>query len=126
MEAPELFHAGFCLAGTPHCPLEKASGGGEQFVVEDLLDFSNEEAGWMIAAAGEEGAGSDGAATDSSTVTVVDSYCNSSSSACDHKDTLCRSAVYASLSGDFCEPVPPYTSLVSLKSNPVYFCHFSS
>lgn len=114
MEAPELFLAGFCLAGAPHCSPEKASGGGEQFVVEDLLDFSNEEAGWMIAAAGEEGGGSDGAArnsTDSSIVTAVDSYCNS---ACDHKDALCRSAVYASLSGDFFEPVPPYTFLLFL------------
>ncbi|KAG6500620.1 GATA transcription factor 9-like isoform X3 [Zingiber officinale] len=107
MEAPELFHAGFCLAGNPHCSPEKASGGGEQFVVEDLLDFSNEEAGWIIAAAGEEGAGSDataGNSTDSSTVTAVDSYCNSSLSVRDHKDALCRNAVYASLSGDFFEP----------------------
>ncbi|XP_042414966.1 GATA transcription factor 9-like [Zingiber officinale] len=106
MEAPDLFHAGFCRAGAAHCGPEKVGGGGEQFVVEDLLDFSNEEeaAGWGAAA--EEEGGSDGAAenlTGSSTVKATDSCCNSLS-ACDREAVFRRSMADAGLPDDFCEP----------------------
>ncbi|KAG6494248.1 hypothetical protein ZIOFF_049268 [Zingiber officinale] len=109
MEAPDLFHPGFCRAGAAHCGPEKVGGGGEQFVVEDLLDFSNEEeaAGWGAAAEEEGGeGGSDGAAenlTGSSTVTATDSCCNSLS-ACDREAVFRRSMADAGLPDDFCEP----------------------
>lgn len=120
MEAPELFQAGFCRSWAAHCGPEKVGWGGEQFVVEDLLDFSNEEeASGCVAAAADEGGegGSDGAdenSTGSSTVTAADSCCNSLS-ACDLKAVFCRSIADASLPDDFCEPVnrTSFTSLVS-------------
>ncbi|KAJ8492485.1 hypothetical protein OPV22_014206 [Ensete ventricosum] len=115
MEAPQYFHGGFYRDGNPQCaPERKAGGGGEQFSVEDLLDFSNEEedeAGGL-AAAGEDGAA--GNSTDSSTVTAVDSCGNSFSALEPHfsSDLVCRSLADASLSGDLCEP---YDELAELE-----------
>ncbi|RWW38545.1 hypothetical protein BHE74_00056217 [Ensete ventricosum] len=116
MEAPQYFHGGFYRDGNPQCaPERKAGGGGEQFSVEDLLDFSNEEedeAGGL-AAAGEDGAA--GNSTDSSTVTAVDSCGNSFSALEPHfsSDLVCRSLADASLSGDLCEP--QYDELAELE-----------
>ncbi|KAJ4825090.1 hypothetical protein Tsubulata_035205 [Turnera subulata] len=80
MEAPEYYQAGFCSSQfTPekHHSLDSKPGSGDHFIVEDLLDFSNEDAVLP------EGGPAFDAVTDSSTVTVVDS-CNSSSfSGCD-------------------------------------------
>nr|XP_009394835.1 PREDICTED: GATA transcription factor 9-like isoform X2 [Musa acuminata subsp. malaccensis] len=112
MEVPENCHGGFCRAGNPQCaPERKASGGGaggDQFVVEDLLDFSNEEE------EEEEAEALTGSSTDSSTVTAVDSCSNSSSGPEPHpsSDIVCRSFADASLSGDLCEP---YEELAELE-----------
>ncbi|CAL9160014.1 unnamed protein product [Musa hybrid cultivar] len=112
MEVPENCHGGFCGAGNPQCaPERKASGGGaggDQFVVEDLLDFSNEEEE-------EEAEALAGSSTDSSTVTAVDSCSNSSSGPEPHpsSDIVCRSFADASLSGDLCEP--QYEELAELE-----------
>ena len=113
MEAPEYLHGGYYKAGTPQFAPEKKVGGGagEHFVVEDLLDFSNEEDEAGVAAGGDD-AGFDataGNSTDSSTVTAVDSCSNSFSGSDPHfsGDLVCRSFADASLSGDLCEPVIP-------------------
>ncbi|XP_024166102.1 GATA transcription factor 12 [Rosa chinensis] len=86
MEAPEYFQNSFC----PQFVTEKqrhsfdntkannGAGAGDGFMVEDLLDFSNDDAVITDAAA----AAFDnvtGNSTDSSTLTVIDSSCNSSS-----------------------------------------------
>ncbi|URD99205.1 GATA transcription factor [Musa troglodytarum] len=112
MEAPENCHGGFCRAENPQwAPERKASGGaaGDQFVVEDLLDFSNEEEEEALAG------GVAGSSTDSSTVTAVDSCSNSSSGPEPHpsSDFVCRSFADASLSGDLCEP--QYEELAELE-----------
>ncbi|XP_065049429.1 GATA transcription factor 12-like isoform X1 [Musa acuminata AAA Group] len=106
METPEYFHGGFYRGGNPQCGPEKKAGGcgggGEdQFSLEDLLDFSNEEedeTGGTLAAAGNS--------TDSSTVTAVDSCSNSFSGLEPHfsNDLVGRSLADASRSGDLCEP----------------------
>ncbi|CAL9774866.1 unnamed protein product [Musa acuminata subsp. burmannicoides] len=114
METPEYFHGGFYRGGNPQCGPEKKAGGcgggGEdQFSLEDLLDFSNEEedeTGGTLAAAGNS--------TDSSTVTAVDSCSNSFSGLEPHfsNDLVCRSLADASRSGDLCEP---YEELAELE-----------
>ncbi|XP_074572165.1 LOW QUALITY PROTEIN: GATA transcription factor 9-like [Curcuma longa] len=128
MEANEYLPAGFWRAGNPHCVPEKDAGaGGDQFAVEDLLDFSNkeeegeeeeeEEEFGRIVAGSDEG-GSDGAvgnSTDSSTVTAVDS-CGNSLSGFEqhfHKGVAFRSIPDASLSDDLCEP--QYDELAELE-----------
>lgn len=74
MEAPEIFHGGFCPQYAYEKTDNKTTAAGDHFIVEDLLDFSNDDAvltdGTFDIAAGNS--------IDSSTVTVVDS-CNSSS-----------------------------------------------
>ncbi|XP_041020195.1 GATA transcription factor 9-like [Juglans microcarpa x Juglans regia] len=73
MEAREFFHGGFCPEYVYEKTDNKATAAGDHFIVEDLLDFSNDDAvvtdGTFDTAAGNS--------IDSSTVTVVDS-CNSS------------------------------------------------
>ncbi|RRT32616.1 hypothetical protein B296_00053295 [Ensete ventricosum] len=116
METPEYFHGGFYRGGNPQCGPEKKAGGcggggGEdQFSLEDLLDFSNEEedeTGGTLPAGGNS--------TDSSTVTAVDSYSNSFSGLDPHmsNDLACRSLADASRSGDLCEP--QYDELAELE-----------
>ncbi|KAJ6435084.1 hypothetical protein OIU84_000338 [Salix udensis] len=88
MEAPEFYGAtGFCSAqftsNEKHHSLDsnnKSIGVGDHFIVEDLLDFSNEDDDAMVADPNNNNTIVAAAAnsTDSSTVTVVDS-CNSSS-----------------------------------------------
>lgn len=119
MEGPEYFHGGYYRAGTPQFTPEKkaGSGAGEHFMVEDLLDFPNEEEDEAVVAAGGDEAGFDAAAgnsTDSSTVTAVDSCSNSFSGSDPHfsGDLICRSFAGASLSGDLCEP---YDELAELE-----------
>ncbi|KAG2691885.1 hypothetical protein I3760_08G026800 [Carya illinoinensis] len=74
MEAPEFFHGGFCPQYVYEKTDNKTTATGDHFIVEDLLDFSNDDAvvtdGTYDTAAGNS--------IDSSTVTVVDSW-NSSS-----------------------------------------------
>ncbi|WOL14632.1 GATA transcription factor 12 [Canna indica] len=104
MEGAEFLHGGYCRPGTPRCAPEKAAG-GDHFVVEDLLDFSNEEqegegGGWGFdAAAGNS-------TDDSSTVTAVD-CCSNSFSGCEPHftgDLSFKAFADAGLSGDLCGP----------------------
>ncbi|OAY54238.1 GATA transcription factor 12 [Manihot esculenta] len=79
MEAPELDNqSGFCsqFANEKNQSLDsKPGGGGDHFIVEDLLDFSNEDA---VITDGSSFDTVTGNSTDSSTVSIVES-CNSSS-----------------------------------------------
>ncbi|XP_062022633.1 GATA transcription factor 12 [Rosa rugosa] len=87
MEAPEYFQNSFC----PQFVTEKqrhsfdntkannGAGAGDGFMVEDLLDFSNDDAVITDAAAASAFDNVTGNSTDSSTLTVIDSSCNSSS-----------------------------------------------
>ncbi|GMY17569.1 GATA transcription factor 12-like [Fagus crenata] len=117
MEAPEYLQSGFC----PQYVTEKrhstdnnkaSGGGGDHFMVEDLLDFSNDDA---VIADGTFETATAGNSTDSSTVTVVDS-CNSSSfSGCDPNfvpDIGCRNFTDAHFSSDLCVP---YDDLAELE-----------
>ncbi|XXG45856.1 hypothetical protein AAC387_Pa02g0825 [Persea americana] len=106
MEAPDFFHGGFCRAGNPQFTPEKRYSEqkpAEHFLIEDLLDFSNEDA---VAPAGEAFDSGTGNSTDSSTVTVVDS-CNSSFSGSEPHfsgDLSQRSFTDSHFSGDLCVP----------------------
>ncbi|XP_010033845.2 GATA transcription factor 12 [Eucalyptus grandis] len=108
MEVSEYFVGGYPGEFSP----EKK--GGEQFAVDDLLDFSNEDAAMMTAADGFfDGVGTNSA--DSSTVTAVDSSCNSSISCGDN--TLSgsfgsRSFGDSSFAGELCVP---YDDLAELE-----------
>ncbi|RWW60975.1 hypothetical protein BHE74_00031983 [Ensete ventricosum] len=101
MEAPEYLQG---VRGTPHFSPEKAAG-GDHFIVEDLLDFSNggvEGDDWGFDAAAAY------SADDSSTVTAVECCCNSSSSRREPHvscEPAFRSFDDACLSGDLCGPV---------------------
>ncbi|XP_058074211.1 GATA transcription factor 12-like [Magnolia sinica] len=119
MEAPEFLHGSFCRAGNPQYAPEKRHGdskSGDHFIIEDLLDFSNEDDD-VAAAGGDDGARDTAAgnSTDSSsTITVVDS-CNSSLSVSDKHfsgDIGCRSYADANFSSDLCVP---YDELVELE-----------
>lgn len=118
MEAPE-YQSGFCtqfVTEKRHSIDNKASGGGDHFMVEDLLDFSNDDDA-IIADTPFEAAtttATAGNSTDSSTVTVVDS-CNSSSfSGCDPNfvSDICRNFPDANFSSDLCVP---YDDLAELE-----------
>ncbi|KAK6914845.1 Zinc finger, GATA-type [Dillenia turbinata] len=75
MEGPELFISGYYTAGKSQFSPEKQNNGGEVFIVEELLDFSNEDA--LI---NENFIDSDpGNSADSSTVTVGGGDSNNSS-----------------------------------------------
>ncbi|KAI3454097.1 hypothetical protein Pfo_010760 [Paulownia fortunei] len=76
---PEFFQTGYYNAQfTPEKRLSDAKN-GDHFIIEDLLDFPNDET--MVAADGALEAAMTGTSTDSSTVTAVDTSCNSSFSA---------------------------------------------
>ncbi|OVA08555.1 zinc finger protein [Macleaya cordata] len=117
MEAPEYFHGGYYRAGNQQCTPEirhttdSNKPGGDHFIVEDLLDFSNEDA--VIGADGTFD-NITGNSTDSSIVTVVDS-CNSSFSGYDpnlSSDLGSRNFPDAQFSGDLCVP---YDDLAELE-----------
>ncbi|KAK8547399.1 hypothetical protein V6N13_098109 [Hibiscus sabdariffa] len=74
MDAPEFFQA---TSSSSLFPPEKPAAAADHFIVEDLLDFSNEDA-VLTEQTFDSSAAGPGHSTDSSTVTVVDS-CNSSS-----------------------------------------------
>lgn len=105
MEAPEYLHGGLCRGGGSQYPADKQ---GDQFAVEDLLDFSNEdddeEEPIVSDVHADEGGshasgGSCGDSSSASMIIAVDS-CNSSLSG--------YGAQFSgefSLSGDLCEPV---------------------
>lgn len=116
MEAPEFYtQSGICsqFANEKHHSLDSkpsgGGGGGDHFIVEDLLDFSNEDAVITDGSAFDTVTGN---STDSSTVTVVDS-CNSSSFSgcepCFKGDIGSRNFADVQFSSDLCVPVIPYT-----------------
>ncbi|KAE8682653.1 GATA transcription factor 12 [Hibiscus syriacus] len=72
MDAPEFFQASSCAS---QLVPEKPAAAADHFIVEDLLDFSNEDA---VITEQTLDSSAPGHSTGSSTVTVVDS-CNSSS-----------------------------------------------
>jgi hypothetical protein len=125
MEAPELYGtAGFCssqfTSNEKHHPLDsnKSIGGGDHFIVEDLLDFSNEDEDAMVTDPSNNNIVTPTTnSTDSSTVTFVDS-CNSSSfSGCEpsgfngdigshYTNNFSHHDVH--LGSELCVPVIPY------------------
>lgn len=115
MEAPELFHGAFYRAGSAQFSPEKRypdPKSGDHFVVDDLLDFSHEDA--VADTTDEVFDAAAGNSTDSSTVTVVDS-CNSSFSGSDPHlsgDLACRNVADANFSGDL---GVPYDELAELE-----------
>ncbi|XP_050364849.1 GATA transcription factor 12 [Argentina anserina] len=114
MEAPEYFQNSFCKANNG------AGAGGDNFMVEDLLDFSNDDAvitdGVAVAAASVAFDNVTGNSTDSSTLTVIDSSCNSSLSGCEPANFAAdfggRSLNEVPFSSDLCVP---YDDLAELE-----------
>ncbi|KAG0485011.1 hypothetical protein HPP92_009090 [Vanilla planifolia] len=119
MEAEEYCHGSCYRASTPQFGVEKqGKAGGDQFVVEDLLDLSkqDEDDTGMEAS---EGGGFDApngiTSTESSTVTTVDSCSNSVNGGPESyfsSELGCRSLGDAGLSGELCEP---YEELAELE-----------
>ncbi|XP_061350874.1 GATA transcription factor 12-like [Gastrolobium bilobum] len=108
MEAPKFFQSSFC----PQFPSDNKSNNNasatDHFIVEDLLDFSNDDA--IITDTTFDSV--PGISTDSSTVTAVDS-CNSSSFSPNLvADIGCRNISDGNLSGDLCVP---YDDLAELE-----------
>lgn len=105
MELPEFYVGGYF---DDHLSPEKRQlvdqkppAGGEQFTVDDLLDFSNEDA---LVTDGFFDSTVAGNSTESSTVTAVDS-CNSSVSGGEPQFSGNRSFGDSQFSGDLCVPV---------------------
>ncbi|XP_031487316.1 GATA transcription factor 12-like [Nymphaea colorata] len=96
MESPEFFLAGSFRAGPPQMSQEMKFcdiKGADFFPIEDLLDFSNEDASGLPDAAA-------GNSTDSSTITVAETggSCNSSFSG------DCRNLTDSHFPGELCVP----------------------
>ncbi|XP_042484144.1 GATA transcription factor 12-like [Macadamia integrifolia] len=114
MEAPKYYqHSGYCRAGNSQFTTEMRHNdpkSGDHFFIDDLLDFSNEDA--IINDGTFNSVTSN--STDSSTVTAVGS-CNSSFSGGDlhySGDIGCRNFADAQFSGDLCVP---YDDLAELE-----------
>ncbi|KAF8388922.1 hypothetical protein HHK36_025604 [Tetracentron sinense] len=115
MEAPDSFYGGYFRTGNLQFTPEKRPSEpkpGDHFIVDDLLDFSNEDAvitdGTFDTITGNS--------TDSSTVTLVDS-CNSSFSGSGphfFNDPGCQNFADAQFSGELCVP---YDDLAELEWN---------
>ncbi|KAK5814133.1 GATA transcription factor 12 -like protein [Gossypium arboreum] len=110
METPDFFQGtAYCSQLTP----EKPAAGGDHFIVEDLLDFSNEDA--VITDVANFNSSVAGHSTDSSTVTAVES-CNSSSFSGPETNLGggigCRSFTDGQFAGDLCVP---YDDLAELE-----------
>ncbi|KAL7164484.1 hypothetical protein ACSBR2_040403 [Camellia fascicularis] len=118
MENPEFFQGGYY--NTQFTPEKRHSdtktggggggggGGGDHFIIDDLLDYPNDDA---VVADGGVFDTFTGTSTESSTVTVVDS-CNSSFSGGFPGDMGCRSLVDPHFSNDLCVP---YDDLAELE-----------
>ncbi|GAV65531.1 GATA domain-containing protein [Cephalotus follicularis] len=110
MEAPEFCQGNYSsqLGHEKHhsCDSKQnfATAAGDHFIVEDLLDFSNEDAAIVTDATFDTVTGN---STDSSTATVVDT-CNSSSfSGCEPNfvaDIGCRNLADPNFSSELCVP----------------------
>lgn len=110
MEVPQFFMGG-CF-GTGGCELSPDKRHSDQkpnehFTVDDLLDFSNEDA--MVADGFFGNNVAAGSSTDSSSVTVIDSR---NSSVCGGEPQLSgnRSFSDSQFSGDLCVPVRSKTN----------------
>jgi hypothetical protein len=108
MEAPELFPQ---YAPEMRHSTDNKTAAGDHFIVEDLLDFSNDDDDAVIADGAFDTA--TGNSIDSSTLTVVDS-CNSSSFSGGDPNFVgemgCRNFADGHFSSDLCVPVI-FTSL---------------
>lgn len=94
MEVPEYFIGGYFGVSSDYQSAVADQKPGDQFIIEDLLDFSNnEDDGAAITASESFFENVAGGSLDSPTVTVGDS-CNSSFSAAEQQ-----------FSGDLCVPV---------------------
>ncbi|KAF5743234.1 GATA transcription factor 12 [Tripterygium wilfordii] len=118
MEAPEFFQGSYCSQFTQEKhlhSLDSKSNGGEHFIVEDLLDFSNDDDAVAPDGTTPPFETVTGNSTDSSTITVVDT-CNSSSlSGCEpsfNADIGTRNLADGQFSGDLCVP---YDDLAELE-----------
>lgn len=103
MELPEFYIGGYFdgQLSPEKRQAEQKPAGGEQFTIDDLLDFSNEDA---LVTDGFFDSAVAGNSTDSSTVTAVDS-CNSSVSGGEPQFSGNRSFGDSQFSGDLCVPV---------------------
>ncbi|KAM5579153.1 GATA transcription factor 9-like [Rosa sericea] len=111
MELPELYVGGYFdgqLSPEKRQLADQKPAGGEQFTIDDLLDFSNEDA---LVTDGFFDSTVAGNSTDSSTVTAVDS-CNSSVSGGEPQFSGNRSFGDSQFSGDLCVP---YDDLAELE-----------
>jgi hypothetical protein len=118
MEVPELFMGGYiggAGAGAGQFSPEKQKA-GEHFTIDDLLDFSNEDAvmtdGFFDNVAGNS--------ADSSTVTAVDS-CNSGSGPHFSGNVGSRSFGDSQFAGDLCVPVIPHFTFRTNLNVPKHF-----
>jgi hypothetical protein len=103
MELPEFYIGGYFdgQLSPEKRQAEQKPAAGEQFTIDDLLDFSNEDA---LVTDGFFDSAVAGNSTDSSTVTAVDS-CNSSVSGGEPQFSGNRSFGDSQFSGDLCVPV---------------------
>lgn len=103
MEVPELFMGGYFggAVASPFSPEKQKPG--DNFTIDDLLDFSNEDAvmtdGYVDNVAGNS--------TDSSTVTAVDS-CHSGAGPHFFGSIGSRSFGDSQFASDLCVPVTPH------------------
>ncbi|XP_027332314.1 GATA transcription factor 12-like [Abrus precatorius] len=108
MEGPQFFQSTF----SSQFPCDNKTNNADQFIVEDLLDFSNDDAIISDATFHDSVPGN---STDSSTFTAVES-CNSSSFSGSDPNTLadvgCRNLSDEHFSGDLCVP---YDDLAELE-----------
>ncbi|KAG0486782.1 hypothetical protein HPP92_008877 [Vanilla planifolia] len=123
MEAEEYCHGSCYRASTPQFGVEKqGKAGGDQFVVEDLLDLSKQDeddTGMEASEGGGLDAPNEITSTESSTVTTVDSCSNSVNGGPESyfsSELGCRSLGDAGLSGNF---VSRTRSLRSWNGSPI-------
>lgn len=114
MDVPGFFNCGYFGAGAGDCSLEKKQSDqkpSEHFVVDDLLDFSN-EIGMINEGIFENAAGN---STDSSVVTAIDS-CNSSISGGEPQFSSNRISDDCQFAGELCVPVSSIILFIRLSA----------
>ncbi|KAK3023137.1 hypothetical protein RJ639_043976 [Escallonia herrerae] len=110
METPEFYQGSSGYYSAAQFTPEKHHSEpkpGDHFLIDDLLDFPNDDA--MVTEGGNAFDNVTGTSTDSSTVTVVDSSCNSSFSGAEHH---LPGNMDAQFSNDLCVP---YDDLAELE-----------